>query len=65
MAKAPSRNPFGIEETPNAFKNFDVFTKLRVLFQLSQWTFWNPDRLREKMPEKSDVEQTSWVGSYT
>jgi len=38
----------------------DIFTKLRVLHQLSVWTLNNPDRIRERMPEK-DTEQTIWV----
>ncbi|SLM38919.1 phd finger domain protein [Lasallia pustulata] len=38
VAKAPGRNPFGSEEAPNKFADFDIFTKIRVLFQLSQWT---------------------------
>lgn len=60
VAKAPQRNPFGIEEDPLKFNDFDVFTKIRVLQQLSVWTLGNADRIREKMPEK-DNEQTSWV----
>lgn len=61
VAKAPSRNPYGTEETPYKFAEFDVFMKLRVLFQLSQWTLLNPDRMRERMPEAKDTEQTQWV----
>lgn len=61
MAKAPNRNPFGTEETPNKFADFDVFTKLRVLFQLSQWTLINAERMRGLMPEGKDSEQTQWV----
>ena len=63
MAKAPNRNPFGTEEEPLKFADFDVFTKLRVLFQLSQWTLINAERMRERMPEAKDTEQTQWVGS--
>lgn len=60
VAKAPTRNPFGEEEEPLHFIGFDVFTKLRVLHQLSVWTLNNPDRIREKMEEK-EGEQTQWV----
>lgn len=60
VAKAPSRNPYGEEEEPAAFKDFDVYTKIRVLQQLTQWTMGNPDRIREKMEEQKDTEQTSW-----
>lgn len=62
-AKAPHLpNPFGYDEVPNKFSEFDVFQKLRVLHQLSVWTFWNPDRIREKMPEQKEIDQTQWVG---
>ena len=61
VAKAPNRNPFGTEEIPNRFAEFDIFTKIRVLFQLSQWTLINADRMRERMPETKDTEQTQWV----
>ncbi|KAF8867048.1 hypothetical protein BDZ45DRAFT_710095 [Acephala macrosclerotiorum] len=60
VAKAPERNPFGVEEEPNKFDDFDIFTKIRVLQQLTQWTFVNPDKIREKMEEQKDTEQTIW-----
>ena len=60
-AKAPRRNPFGEDEAPNKFADFDVFTKLRVLFQLSQWTLINAERMRGLMLETKDSEQTQWV----
>ncbi|KAI9722255.1 MAG: hypothetical protein M1812_001727 [Candelaria pacifica] len=59
-AKAPSRNPFGEEEVPHKFADFDVFTKIGVLHQLSQWTLINSERIRERMPETKDTEQTQW-----
>lgn len=62
VSKAPDRNPFGTEEAPKKFADFDVFTKLRVLVQMSQWTLINADRMREKMAETKDTEQTQWVG---
>lgn len=61
VAKAPQRNPYGTEETPNKFAEFDVFTKIRVLHQLSTWTLNNAERMRSLMEEK-DNEQTQWVG---
>ena len=64
VAKAPHRNPYGTEETPNKFAEFDIVTKLRVLFQLSQWTLMNPDRIRERMPEAKDTEQIQWVCGF-
>lgn len=60
MAKAPQRNPFGIEETPNKFNDFDVFTKIKVLQQLSVWTLNNPNSIREKL-NATEREQVNWV----
>ncbi|KAI9738941.1 MAG: hypothetical protein M1818_005255 [Claussenomyces sp. TS43310] len=60
VAKAPERNPFGTEEEPAKFTDFDVFTKVRVLQQLTQWTMGNPDRIRERMDEQKDVDQAYW-----
>lgn len=63
-AKAPHLpNPFGHDEVPNKFSEFDVFLKLRVLHQLTIWTFWNPDRIRDKMPEQREADQTQWVST--
>ena len=64
LAKAPARNPFGVDEEPKKFAEFDVFTKLRVLVQLSQWTLINAERMRERMPEVKDTEQIQWVCTY-
>ena len=65
MAKAPQRNPFGVEEEPNKFADFDVFTKLKILVQLSQWTLINADRIREKMEERGELQQSvQWVSVY-
>jgi len=61
LAKAPARNPFGEEEEPQKFNDFDVYTKIKVLQQLSTWTFTNADRIRASMPEVKDSEQTQWV----
>ena len=47
------------------FLDFDVFLKLRVLHQLSVWTFWNQDRIRDKMPEKKESEQLQWVSEQS
>lgn len=48
------RNPFGDDEEPTKFNDLDVFTKIRVLQQLSTWTFFNETRIRERMPEDED-----------
>jgi hypothetical protein len=61
VTKAPARNPFGTEEEPKKFAEFDVFLKLRVLHQLSVWTMFNPDRLRERMVGHTEGDQTEWV----
>jgi hypothetical protein len=61
VAKAPSRNPFGADEEPNKFHHFDVYTKIRVLQQLSTWTLNNPNSIRERL-SATDSEQTLWVG---
>lgn len=61
VAKAPDRNPFGVNEEPKNFAEFDVFTKLRVLVQLSQWTLINAERMRDRMGESKDTEQIQWV----
>ncbi|KAG8533328.1 uncharacterized protein KY384_002111 [Bacidia gigantensis] len=58
VAKAPQRNPFGEDEEPKHFVDFDVFTKLKVLVQLSQWTLNNAERIREKMDERGENEQS-------
>ncbi|KAI9775647.1 MAG: hypothetical protein M1839_000972 [Geoglossum umbratile] len=60
QARLPKHNPFGDEEAPKKFSEFDVFTKIRVLYQLSQWTMAHSDRIRERMPEQKDTEQTDW-----
>ncbi|ORY13759.1 hypothetical protein BCR34DRAFT_480526 [Clohesyomyces aquaticus] len=59
VAKAPEANPFGTDETPNKFNDFDIFTKIRVLQQLSVWTLNNPNSIRERL-NASDNDQTLW-----
>lgn len=44
--------------------DFDVFLKLRVLHTLTTWTFWNADRIRDKMPEKRETDQLEWVSRF-
>lgn len=60
VAKAPQRNPFGTDEIPGKFDDFDVFTKIRVLQQLSVWTLHNPNNIREKIGA-TEAEQILWV----
>ncbi|CAI6245617.1 unnamed protein product [Periconia digitata] len=59
VAKAPLRNPFGTDEDPVKFNSFDVFTKIRILQQLSIWTLNNPNTIREKM-NATEIETTDW-----
>ncbi|KAI9799336.1 MAG: hypothetical protein M1825_004829 [Sarcosagium campestre] len=60
QSKRPSANPFGDDEQPKRFDDFDVMAKIRVLWQMTQWTMIYPERLREKMPEDKDNDQTYW-----
>ncbi|KAK4131963.1 hypothetical protein BT67DRAFT_444374 [Trichocladium antarcticum] len=59
-SKAPEKNPFGTGETPARFADFDAFTKIRVLQQMTQLIMMNPERLRERTEEQKDVDQTNW-----
>ncbi|KAF2748100.1 hypothetical protein M011DRAFT_485976 [Sporormia fimetaria CBS 119925] len=59
VAKAPDRNPFGTDETPNKFDDFDVYTKIKVLQQLSVWTMKTPTWLRERLGS-TDAEMINW-----
>lgn len=43
-----------MEEDPIKFEDLDVFTRIRVLQQLTTWTFFNETRIRERMPEEDD-----------
>ncbi|KAI0969971.1 hypothetical protein F4678DRAFT_437183 [Xylaria arbuscula] len=60
VAKAPDRNPFGSDETPSKFDDFDALLKIRVLQQLTQWVMLHPERIREKMDEQKPSDQTDW-----
>ncbi|KAI1339601.1 hypothetical protein F5Y15DRAFT_79050 [Xylariaceae sp. FL0016] len=60
VAKAPDRNPFGIDESPAHFDDFDALLKLRVLQQLTQWVMLHPERIRDKMEEQRPSDQTEW-----
>ncbi|PCD45119.1 hypothetical protein AU210_000562 [Fusarium oxysporum f. sp. radicis-cucumerinum] len=58
--RSPNYNPFGSGETPLKFNDFDIFTKIKVMQQLTQWAMIHPERIRDKMEEQKDSEQTSW-----
>lgn len=61
--KTPSRpNPYGEDDQPKHFRDFHIFEKIRVLHQLSVWAFWNPDRIRQAMPDVKEADQYyDWV----
>ncbi|KAI0111524.1 hypothetical protein F4814DRAFT_422783 [Daldinia grandis] len=60
VAKATDRNPFGTADTPAKFDDFDAFTKIKILQQLTQWVMLHPERIREKMDEQKPSDQTEW-----
>ncbi|KAI0398457.1 hypothetical protein F5Y17DRAFT_4489 [Xylariaceae sp. FL0594] len=60
VAKSPDRNPFGTDESPAKFNEFDPLLKIRVLQQLTQWLMLHPKRIREKMDEQKPSDQTEW-----
>ncbi|KAM0339472.1 hypothetical protein ACHAPU_010919 [Fusarium lateritium] len=60
ITKSPNYNPFGSGETSLKFSDFDVFTKVRVMQQLTQWIMLHPERIRDKMEEQRDIDQTNW-----
>ncbi|KAI9804289.1 MAG: hypothetical protein M1833_007096 [Piccolia ochrophora] len=59
-SRLAEHNPFGDDEEPQKFAEFDIFTKIRVLYQLSQWTMAHGERIRERMPDEDNNEQTNW-----
>lgn len=61
--KAPNMShPYGEEEEPKAFRDFHIMIKIRVLHQLTVWTFWNPDKIRQAFPDVKEAEQFDyWV----
>ncbi|QSZ29879.1 hypothetical protein DSL72_004397 [Monilinia vaccinii-corymbosi] len=56
VARAPERNPYGTEEEPAKFAEFDAFTKASS-YRITPMSSY---RIRERMDETKDVEQTSW-----
>ncbi|KAL6887824.1 hypothetical protein GGI43DRAFT_388185 [Trichoderma evansii] len=60
VLRSPESNPFGDEDAPKGFSDLNVFTKIKVMQQFTQWIMARPELLREKMKEQKDTEQTSW-----
>ncbi|KAF4490223.1 nasopharyngeal carcinoma susceptibility LZ16 [Fusarium agapanthi] len=58
--RSSNYNPFGPGATPLKFIDFDIFTKIKVMQQMTQWAMIHPERIRDKMEEQKDSEQTSW-----
>ncbi|KAF2401125.1 hypothetical protein EJ06DRAFT_378388 [Trichodelitschia bisporula] len=59
VAKAPERNPFGEGEEPLSFQSLDIMTRIKVLHQLSVWSFHNPNTIRDRMDEAGEY-PTDW-----
>lgn len=56
------RHPYGEDEEPERFRNFHIFTKIRVLHQLTVIAFYNPDKIRSAYPDVKEAEQFDyWV----
>ncbi|KAL6896279.1 Sfi1 spindle body domain-containing protein [Trichoderma longibrachiatum] len=60
LLRSPDTNPFGDDDAPKSFAELDVFSKIRVMQQFTQWAMIRPELLREKMKEQKDTEQTTW-----
>ncbi|KAK5987705.1 hypothetical protein PT974_11837 [Cladobotryum mycophilum] len=58
--KSSGFNPFGEADAPQHFTDFDIFTKIKVLQQLTQWAMIRPERIRDNMEEQKDIDQTAW-----
>ncbi|ROW11135.1 hypothetical protein VMCG_01387 [Cytospora schulzeri] len=60
-AKMPNkRNPFGNGETALKFSDFDIFKKLRTLWQMTQLIMMKPENIRPNMDEQRVDDQTNW-----
>ncbi|PHH84300.1 hypothetical protein CDD83_2178 [Cordyceps sp. RAO-2017] len=60
LTRAPASTLLGDEENPHTFCSLDIFAKIKVLQQLTQWAMLYPEKLRDKMEEQKDTEQTTW-----
>ncbi|KAG5953358.1 hypothetical protein E4U53_005834 [Claviceps sorghi] len=72
LINAPDLNPLGDENNPSTFGSLDIFEKfqdvdllihdgqIQVLQSLTQWTMIHPERIRDRMTEQKDTEQTDW-----
>ncbi|KAK0737684.1 hypothetical protein B0T21DRAFT_383611 [Apiosordaria backusii] len=60
LSKAPEKNPFGSGEIPLRFADFDIFTKIRILQQMTQFILMSSEKLRDKTDEQKDTDQTNW-----
>ncbi|KAM4059330.1 PHD-finger domain-containing protein [Hirsutella rhossiliensis] len=60
LTRGRKSNPLGDADAPRKFADLDLIAKIKVLQQLTQWTMVHPERIRDRMEEQKDVEQTSW-----
>ncbi|KAI5855676.1 hypothetical protein BZA05DRAFT_389313 [Tricharina praecox] len=63
VARKPGMpDPFGDEAEGAArrFVELDVFTRVRILHQLSVWAFQHPERVRDKVKNAGEKEQLLW-----
>ncbi|KAK2611353.1 hypothetical protein N8I77_004698 [Diaporthe amygdali] len=61
VAKMPNkRNPFGDGEVTEKFADFDLFKKLRTLWQMTQLIMMKPENIRPNMDEQRVDDQTNW-----
>ncbi|KAG8164813.1 hypothetical protein KVR01_005088 [Diaporthe batatas] len=60
-AKMPNKkNPFGEGEVTKKFADFDLFKKLRTLWQMTQLIMMKPETIRPNMDEQRVDDQTGW-----
>lgn len=60
-AKMPNKkNPFGKGEIALKFSEFDIFKKLRTLWQMTQLIMMKPENIRPNMDEQRIDDQTNW-----
>ncbi|KAF2859843.1 hypothetical protein K470DRAFT_91385 [Piedraia hortae CBS 480.64] len=57
--RGPHLNPFGDRESPIDFNELDIFTRVKVLHQLSNWALAAPKALRTEDP-KEERDSYNW-----
>lgn len=59
IKRNPETNPLGTEEEPIAWSDLPIESKLDVLYQVTEWPFNNPTRVRGLMND--DDNYAYWV----